>query len=47
MVLHPEVQKKTQAELDRVVGGSRLPDIGDRDALPYLEAVVMEVYRYV
>ncbi|EPS93953.1 hypothetical protein FOMPIDRAFT_1170091 [Fomitopsis schrenkii] len=46
MVLHPEVQKKTQAELDRVVGGSRLPDIGDRDALPYLEAVVMEVYRW-
>lgn len=47
MVLYPDVQRKAQAELDRVVGDSRLPDFGDRDALPYLEAVVMEVYRYV
>ena len=28
-------------------GGRRLPDMGDRDALPYLEAVVLEVYRCV
>ncbi|KAH9834659.1 cytochrome P450 [Rhodofomes roseus] len=46
MVLNPEVQKKAQAELDRVVGNSRLPDIGDRDALPYLDAIIMEVYRW-
>ncbi|KAI0712884.1 cytochrome P450 monooxygenase [Fomitopsis betulina] len=46
MVLYPDVQRKAQAELDRVVGDSRLPDFGDRDALPYLEAVVMEVYRW-
>ena len=47
MVLHPGVQERAQAEMDRVVGGARLPDMGDRDALPYLEAVVMEVYRCV
>ena len=47
MVLHPGVQERAQAEMDRVVGSARLPDMGDRDALPYLEAVVMEVYRCV
>ncbi|KZT69359.1 cytochrome P450 [Daedalea quercina L-15889] len=46
MVLHPEVLNKAQAELHRVIGDSRLPDMGDRDALPYLDAVIMEVYRW-
>ncbi|KAH9917059.1 cytochrome P450 monooxygenase [Fomitopsis serialis] len=46
MVLHPEIQRKAQAELDRVVGDARLPDMGDRDALPYLDAIIMEVYRW-
>ncbi|OBZ74506.1 O-methylsterigmatocystin oxidoreductase [Grifola frondosa] len=46
MVLHPEVYKKTQEEIDRVVGHDRLPDFDDRDALPYLECVLREVYRW-
>jgi len=40
MVLHPEVYKKAQAEIDRVVGETRLPDYEDRDSLPYLECIL-------
>jgi cytochrome P450 len=40
---HPEVQKKAQEELDRVVGHDRLPTFEDRPNLPYLNAVVSEV----
>ena len=47
MVLNPDVYSKAQAEIDRVVGNGRLPNRGDRDALPYIECVLREVYRYV
>ncbi len=46
MAKHPEVQRKAQAEIDRVVGSSRLPDFEDRPALPYLEAIYREVMRW-
>ena len=46
MLLHPDVQKKAQAELDRVVGPGRLPDFSDRDDLVYLKAVIMELIRW-
>jgi cytochrome P450 len=46
MVLHPEVQAKAQAEIDRVVGKDRLPDFDDRPALPYLEAIMRETLRW-
>ncbi|KAJ3566173.1 hypothetical protein NP233_g7167 [Leucocoprinus birnbaumii] len=44
MVLYPEIQKKAQEELDRVLGHGHLPEFGDRGRLPYLEAVVKELY---
>ncbi|GJE98219.1 cytochrome P450 [Phanerochaete sordida] len=46
MVLHPEVLKKAQAELDAVVGSQRLPTFEDRPNLPYLDAVMSEVLRW-
>ncbi|KAH8093136.1 cytochrome P450 [Cristinia sonorae] len=46
MVRHPEVYRKAQEELDRVVGSERLPDFDDRDSLSYLNAVIKEVYRW-
>jgi len=46
LVLHPEVQKKAQAEIDRVVGTGRLPTFDDRDSLPYVEAVLREILRW-
>ena len=45
MVCYPEVQKKAQAELDKVLNG-RLPEHGDFPSLPYLSALVKEIYRY-
>ncbi|KAL7280105.1 hypothetical protein ACG7TL_006521 [Trametes sanguinea] len=46
MALHPEVQRKAQAELDTVVGPQRLPDFGDRDSLVYINAIVKESLRW-
>ncbi|KAF4621051.1 hypothetical protein D9613_001199 [Agrocybe pediades] len=47
MAKHPEIQRKTQAEIDRVVGTKRLPDFSDRASgdMPYLEAIYREVLR--
>ncbi|KAF8531502.1 cytochrome P450 [Gautieria morchelliformis] len=47
MVLYPDVQKKAQAELDSVVGHERLPEFSDRPHLPYIEAIVKEVFRWI
>ena len=46
MTLYPEVQRKAQEELDSVVGSDRLPTMEDRDALPYIDAVVKETFRW-
>ncbi|RDA89341.1 hypothetical protein CP532_6183 [Ophiocordyceps camponoti-leonardi (nom. inval.)] len=45
MVTFPAVQRKAQLELDTVVGPDRLPDLGDRGSLPYIEGVVKETLR--
>lgn len=46
MLMNPEVQRKGQEELDRVVGRGRLPDFTDRDSLPYIECVMKETMRW-
>ena len=46
MVLHPHVWKRAQAEIEVVVGTSRLPDFSDRAALPYVEAIIRETLRW-
>ena len=43
----PEIQKKAQAELDRVVGPTRLPEYEDRESLPYVNAIFKEVLRWL
>nr|XP_057921192.1 cytochrome P450 2U1 isoform X2 [Doryrhamphus excisus] len=45
MVVHPDVQKKVQTELDKVVGRHRVPSLTDRGCLPFTEATIMEVQR--
>ncbi|KAF3136047.1 hypothetical protein TWF594_008019 [Orbilia oligospora] len=47
MSLHPEVQRKAQEEVDRVVGAERLPDSHDRENLPYVDAVLSETLRWM
>ncbi|KAF8907819.1 cytochrome P450 [Gymnopilus junonius] len=46
MTLFPEVQKRCQAEIDAVTGGTRLPEIADRDSLPFLSATMWEMMRW-
>ncbi|KAG1779636.1 cytochrome P450 [Suillus placidus] len=43
MVLYPEVQKLAQAEIDAVVGQDRFPTFEDRDKLPYIGALALEL----
>ena len=45
MLHDPEPWKKAQAELDEVVGRSRLPTLDDRPNLPYFEALISELMR--
>ena len=47
MARNPEVLRKAQAEVDAVTGGAGLPSYADRPNMPYLEAVLKEVFRYV
>jgi len=47
MVLHPDVQRRVQAELDSVLAGERLPTFDDRDSLPYFWNVMREVLRWI
>ncbi|KAH9934393.1 cytochrome P450 [Fomitopsis serialis] len=46
MVLHPDIQRKAQAEIDAVVGTQRLPTMEDREKLPYLNCIIKEVLRF-
>ena len=45
MVTNPEAQKNAQAQIDAVVGNTRLPTIKDRPSLPYVDAILREMLR--
>ncbi|TFK73144.1 cytochrome P450 [Pluteus cervinus] len=46
MVLHPEVQKTAQRAIVEAVGDNRLPEFDDIQSIPYLQALVKEVFRW-
>jgi len=46
MIVHPGAQQKAQEELERVLGRNRLPNLDDRELLPYTSALVKEVLRW-
>ena len=46
MVLHPDILRKAQAEIDAAIGKSRLPTFADRSKLPYIDAIIREVLRW-
>ncbi len=46
MVLHPEIQKLAQEQLDDVVGPDRLPSFDDRASLPIIDYIVQETLRW-
>ncbi|KAJ7146858.1 cytochrome P450 [Mycena epipterygia] len=46
MLANPDAQKKTQMEIDGVIGQGRLPDFKDEQFFPYVSALVKEVLRW-
>jgi Cytochrome P450 len=44
VILFPQVLRKAQAEIDKVVGSERLPTFEDRPHLPYINALVTSVF---
>ena len=46
MAVRPEIQKRAQKEIDQLLGGERLPTLSDQDDLPYISAMVKEIYRW-
>ncbi|KAF4890444.1 Cytochrome P450 monooxygenase atE [Colletotrichum fructicola] len=46
MILFPDVMRKGQEELDRVVGSGRLPTWDDEKNLPYIRAMIKETLRW-
>lgn len=45
MLHHPDIQSRAQAEVDKVIGFSRMPEFSDMDSLPYVTALIKEVAR--
>ena len=46
IVTHPDVARKAQEEIDRVVGNERLPELKDRYNMPYISSILKETYRW-
>ncbi|KXS93762.1 hypothetical protein AC578_4729 [Pseudocercospora eumusae] len=46
MTKYPEIQSKARAEIDSVVGQGRMPELSDRESLPYTEALIKEIIRW-
>jgi cytochrome P450 len=47
MLIWPEIQRKAQAEIDRVVGNDRLPELDDAARMPYVQGIVNECLRWI
>lgn len=46
VLLHPELQRKAQDEIDSVTGRGRFPTFEDRPKLPFVDALCKEVLRW-
>ncbi|KAH8114933.1 cytochrome P450 [Phellopilus nigrolimitatus] len=45
MARNPNVLKRAQVDIDKVVGVERLPTMEDRTSLPYIDCILKEVFR--
>ncbi|XP_044146190.1 cytochrome P450 1B1-like [Bufo gargarizans] len=46
LIRYPEIQKKMQYEVDKVIGRDRLPGVDDQSSLPYIMAFLYELMRF-
>lgn len=46
LINNPHVQEKGQAEIDRVVGPDRWPELSDYEDVPYIRAIADEIFRF-
>ncbi|XP_059025388.1 cytochrome P450 2C41-like isoform X3 [Mustela lutreola] len=47
LLKHPEVTAKVQEEIERVIGRCQSPCMQDRSRMPYMNAVLHEIQRYI